>query len=97
MGLFLREDDTARREETARKWSELYRADIRPEQINCNGCKSEGARFFHCDICDIRQCCSSKDVNNCALCEDYICDKLSAFIKLAPEAGAALEAIRNAL
>ncbi|MEK6193969.1 MAG: DUF3795 domain-containing protein [Deltaproteobacteria bacterium] len=96
MGLFLREDDAARRKETARKWSALYRADIRPEQINCLGCKSDGARFFHCGVCDIRQCCFSKGVDNCALCEDYICDKLSSFIKLAPEAGAALEAIRNA-
>ena len=90
-----RENDAARREETARKWSALYRADILPEQINCQGCKSDGPRFFHCDVCDIRQCCLSKGVDNCALCEDYICDKLSSFIKLAPEAGAALETIRN--
>lgn len=90
------EDDAAKREETARKWSELYKADIMAEQINCQGCKSDNVRFSHCNVCDIRQCCISMGVDNCANCEDYICDKLSAFIKLAPQAGEALEAIRTA-
>ena len=90
------ENDDAKRAETARKWSDLYQADIRPEQINCKGCKSNGVRFSHCDVCHIRQCCLSKGVDNCAVCEDYICDKLSAFISLAPEAGQALEKIRHA-
>ena len=91
-----RENDAAKREATARKWSELYRADIKAEQINCQGCKSDGVRFSHCDVCDIRKCCLSKGVDNCAVCEDTICDKLSAFISLAPEAGKALEKIRHA-
>ena len=90
------ENDDQKREETAQKWSKLYMAEINPDQINCNGCKSAGAKFFHCAACDIRQCCLSKDVDNCAVCEEYICEKLSSFIKLAPEAGAALENIRIA-
>jgi hypothetical protein len=90
-----REDDDAKREETARKWSKLYRTNIEADQINCQGCISNGPRFSHCDVCDIRHCCSSKGVDNCASCGDYICDKLSAFIKLAPQAGEALEAIRR--
>ena len=89
------ENDDVKREETARKWSKLYAAEIKPDQINCNGCKSDGVKFFHCDACDIRQCCLSKSVDNCAVCEEYICDKLSGFVKLAPEAGAALENIRS--
>jgi Protein of unknown function (DUF3795) len=93
--LATQENNDEKREKTAHTWSELYRADIKPAQINCTGCTSDGIKFFHCDRCDIRQCCFTKGVGNCAECKDYICDQLAAFIKLAPEAGKALETLRS--
>jgi len=92
--LATQENDDMKREETALQWSEMYRTDIKADQIKCDGCKSNGAKFFHCNVCAIRKCCLSKNVENCAACEDYICDALSGFIKLAPEAGVALEQLR---
>ena len=92
--LATQENNEEKREKTAHVWSKMYNADINPAQINCTGCKSDGIKFFHCDVCDIRQCCFSNGVENFAECEHYICDKLAAFIKLAPEAGKALEALR---
>lgn len=86
-------DDTKRRE-TAQKWSKLYRTEIAPGQINCSGCKSDGPRFFHCTVCEIRTCCLSRGLDHCAACKDYICDTLAGFIRLAPEAGMALERLR---
>lgn len=89
------EDSEAGRQATAEKWSRMYQTEIQPEQINCRGCKTEGAKFFHCRICEIRQCCITKGVDHCAACDQYICHTLAGFIKLAPEAGEALEILRS--
>ncbi len=83
-----------KRVETAQKWSKMYQHEMTPDQINCDGCKSSGTKIFHCNNCEIRQCCISKKIDHCAACKDYICDTLAEFIKLAPQAGLVLEALR---
>ena len=88
-------DDDSKRTEVAKQWSAQYNADIKPQQINCDGCKSQGRKFFYCEkVCEIRKCCMGKSLPNCAACEMYACDTLKGFIELAPEAGKALDSLR---
>lgn len=88
-------NDDDLREKTAVLWSQMYGADIKADQINCDGCMADGVKFFHCNNCDIRDCNIGKGTENCAQCSEYICDTLQGFIKLAPQAGKALAALRK--
>ncbi len=88
-------DDDEKRAETARQWSRQFHADIKPEQINCDGCRSRtGTLFAHCLECEIRLCGLEKEVENCAYCNKFACDKLSDLFKMVPSARERLEHIR---
>ena len=89
-------DDDLKRAEVAEQWSARYNSDIRPEHINCDGCRSAGRKLFYCsDICELRKCCIEKDLANCAACDLYVCDKLNSFFEVAPEARTALDALHS--
>jgi hypothetical protein len=89
-------NDDALRAETAKKWSEMFKADIKPADINCDGCPSDSPRLFsYCAVCEIRKCAREKKVATCASCPEYACEKLDKFLAQAPEARAALEALRK--
>lgn len=57
----------------AREWSrngQQYSAG----DVRCDGCKAEGGRLFAwCAHCPIRQCCSSRALVHCGVCEDFPC------------------------
>ena len=89
-------NDNEKRREVAARWSKQYKTDIRPEDINCEGCLSRGKKVFdHCNVCEIRKCGIEKKVTNCAHCDEYVCDKLEDFLKVVPGNRKLLEKIRK--
>lgn len=90
-------DDTERKK-VAESWSKMFKADLKPEDINCDGCLVVGENIFsHCKVCEIRKCGFEKVVKNCAYCDEYICEKLEKFFNNAPDAKKNLEEIRKSL
>jgi hypothetical protein len=92
--LATRENDDAKRREVADLWSKEFGADIQPQDINCDGCTSEGGILFHhCEVCEIRKCGKAKAIENYAYCAEYPCDKLESIFSMVPEAKIKLDMI----
>lgn len=51
---------------------------IRPEQIVCEGCRSDVPLFF-CNVCKIKSCVQEKNIESCAECEDYPCERIEKY------------------
>jgi len=92
--LATREDDDAGRRKVAVEWSKEFGHEIKPEEINCDGCLSiDGRHISYCGTCEIRKCGMEKGVENCAYCVDYKCEKLDKFHEQAPKAKERLEEV----
>lgn len=87
-------NDNFLRAKTAEKWRKTFNPEIKTEDINCFGCKSN-VLFGHCKTCGIRACGSEKQLENCAGCDTYSCDMLEGFFKHAPEAKKRLDGLRK--
>ena len=75
-------NDRELREKTAKYWSELNNITIKPEEINCEGCRVDGIKTVYCDkLCLIRKCASSNKYETCGDCEKMLsCKKVSIII-----------------
>ncbi len=85
---------------TAEKWGKLYpeyigKKGLSLEDMNCQGCQSDGVRFVGCANCPIRNCSTGKGFGTCADCGEYeTCAMLNGFFTSAPEAKENLDRIR---
>jgi len=70
---------------------------FKPEEVYCNGCKSNEKNFIWCSECPTRKCCSDKELDNCAYCNDYFCDNLKQTFDNDPSAKERLDEIRKKL
>jgi hypothetical protein len=92
--LATKKDDDIAREKTAAFYHEKYGFNLKLEDINCDGCLSEGSKLLiYCQSCDIRRCCREKSLNNCAVCTEQPCEKLKKFHEFSTEAKTCFDAL----
>ena len=79
-------NDDNLREDTAKKWREMFNTpDITSDSINCEGCRTEGAKFSHCNDCEIRNCAQSKGFDTCGDCAELdTCPTIGAILEHIP-------------
>lgn len=96
--LATKNNDDVARARTAAFYSEKFGLNLKPEEINCEGCKSEGGVLIgYCQVCNIRQCCRGKGLENCAVCSDQPCEDLARFHEFSPDAKQCFDALRKKL
>jgi hypothetical protein len=61
-------------------WYNLYGFRIGPHNIICDGCVSCENPRLPDKKCPVRACVIEKDLENCAFCVDFICEKLKTRI-----------------
>ena len=60
-------------------WHKYFSFRIPPEEIQCDGCFSDG-KPTQDSTCEVKPCVTERGLENCAGCEDYICEKLSKIL-----------------
>jgi hypothetical protein len=88
-------NDDELRTKTAGEWSKMFNAEIKQEDINCDGCNTPGKKIQHCTECEIRACGIDKGLMNCSQCSEYACEKLTEFFGQVPGAKETLDKERN--
>lgn len=83
--------------EIAEMLAKIYNSTPKPEIIcDCDGCKVVNGRLFTgCANCEIRMCAMENNLENCAYCSNYACDKLKRHFAIDPVAQKNLEEIRR--
>ena len=91
-------NDDIERRKVAELWNKEYKANLKPEDINCFGCLTESEQVFnYCQVCEIRKCGKGRKIQNCAHCVDYSCELLNKFLTKDCKAKDKLAEIRKTL
>jgi hypothetical protein len=89
-------NDNALREQVVKEWIRAYKIEIKPEDINCTGCRSTGVKVHYCEsMCEVKKCAGSRNMETCAQCHDFPCAHLSPVFEQAPQAEVTLRSLRK--
>jgi len=92
-------DDDEMRQKVVDAWS-TDDEPLKLEDIDCDGCTIGKRLHSFCAVCDVRICGLQRNVENCAYCDEYPCERLEKLLKSfrtvsGEEAKANLEEIRK--
>jgi hypothetical protein len=89
--------DHSTAQQVAEQWSKMFNAQVLVDHVWCDGCLVGGKKCAHCGECEIRACAEKRGLANCGHCDEFSCDTLTAFLRLAPGAREVLRLERGLL
>ena len=69
------EDNLSNQQKLSDGWYQYFGFRLLPEAICCDGCMAENPELID-KSCPVRPCVMAKGLDNCAGCEQYICERL---------------------
>jgi Protein of unknown function (DUF3795) len=69
------EKNPANQQKLSDGWFKYFGFRLPPESIICDGCLAENPKLID-KACPVRPCVIERGLENCAQCQDYVCDKL---------------------
>lgn len=70
--LATKNNDHNLRKKVAQKWSKMNGFDIKPEFINCEGCRLDGIKTPFCEsLCEIKKCAIKNSNQTCGFCKKF--------------------------
>jgi hypothetical protein len=70
------EANPANRQILSDGWHQYFGFRLPPEEIYCDGCMADNPKLID-QSCPVRPCVIEKGLENCAQCEQYVCEKLT--------------------
>jgi hypothetical protein len=78
------EQNPANQQKLSDGWFKYFGFRLPPEQIICDGCMAEDPKLID-QACPVRPCVIARGLENCAQCDQYVCEKLTERLVLREE------------
>lgn len=83
-------------EKVAKRFTELFHTEVKPEYVVCDGCKEDKRHSYFCsNMCKMRKCCTERGYETCIECAEYPCKELLVEFEHVPDARINLEKLRK--
>ena len=84
------------RAEIVKICTEQYEMSMQIRDItDCDGCRACARLFSGCAKCQIRKCAVARELESCAFCKEYGCEKLLKHFEADPSARTRIEEFRR--